>query len=388
MNDAIETTIHCPVHTLPDFEPCAPAEIEPLLEYLRRDAPIEQAQVFPRGTVLEDGRLDLCKQQLGAHNCLSLVDALQENTHVRSLMLGTDAIGDEGAQAVARAIENNAQLQVIYLGCNRITEIGAHFLSDALKDNDSVTGLWLKRNPLGDAGALAIAQMLRTNTHLRTLDMVNTGIGRAGLNALLQVLAKKNRTLQRLYLGGNGLDELCAISIAEMLRANNSLNALFLNVNHLGDLGAETIADALAHNTNLRELGLASNGLSAHGIAALLKAPTLQILDLGYSASTRALGAQRNALGEDAIEIIAPLLRENRTLRRLNLGGNRVDEVTQNLLCAALQNNTTLQILAFDGAVSPNLQALLARNRASHDEKLGVPDDVKLIRSVYRTAPK
>ncbi len=70
--------------------------------------------------MLDDGRLDLCKQSLGTENCLRLVAALQDNTRVRSLMLGTDAIGDVGAGAVARLVAGNAHLQVLYLGCNNI----------------------------------------------------------------------------------------------------------------------------------------------------------------------------------------------------------------------------------------------------------------------------
>ena len=46
----------CPVVQIPHVEVCDPAELEPLLHHLSEDLPLEEEVVFPRGTLLGDGR--------------------------------------------------------------------------------------------------------------------------------------------------------------------------------------------------------------------------------------------------------------------------------------------------------------------------------------------
>jgi len=46
-------------------QPCDPLELEPLLRAVQSGHGPSEARTFPRGALLPDGRLDLCKQQLG-----------------------------------------------------------------------------------------------------------------------------------------------------------------------------------------------------------------------------------------------------------------------------------------------------------------------------------
>jgi hypothetical protein len=162
--------IHCPITAVTPPNPATLRGLEPLLEHLRADIRLDAPRTFPVGTVLADGRLDLCKQRLGPAGCREIAQALAANTSTLSLLLGTNAIGDEGAAEVARLIAANGRLEIIYLGCNYIGPAGIAPLAAALADNPAVSGLWLKRNPIGDAGVLALAEMLRSNRRLRTLD--------------------------------------------------------------------------------------------------------------------------------------------------------------------------------------------------------------------------
>lgn len=381
--------INCPLYFVPDITPCDPGEIAPLIAHLEADLPAHSAITFPRGTVLEDGRLDLCKQSLGPAGCRMVADALTRNTRVRSLLLGTDGIGDGGAGDVARLIEQNEHLEIVYLGCNKIGEDGVAALAETLAENRSVRGLWLKRNPVGPAGAIALAQMLRRNRMLRTLDLVNTYPGLDGLTELVDALLSENRTVERLYLGGNGIDAQGAVLLAKLLRANPALKALMLSVNDLGDAGAAILADALRENLTLEALGLASNNITSEGGAALFAAaqthPALNHLDFSCAPSTRVLGAQRNNLGDSGAESAGAFLAENRALTHLNLCHNGVTEKGKRFLIAGLEQNTTLQELLLDGKQNPRVLALLQRNQPEGAPEHPVSEDIALIRSVYRT---
>jgi Ran GTPase-activating protein (RanGAP) involved in mRNA processing and transport len=380
--------IHCPIKGALEVQPCDAHEITPLLDHLQADLSVAQETVFPRGTVTPDGRLDLCKQNLGPQGCRLVTRALEGNTCVVSLLLGTDGIGNEGAHDVAQLIERNAHLEIVYLGCNGIQAPGAITLAQSLTGNSSIVGLWLKRNPIGPEGARALAQMLRYNTTLRTLDLVNTAIGSQGLSLLLDVLRQENHTLERLYLGGNCLGRRDAEALAALLHDNQSLRALLLNVNALGDDGMESLAEGLRANRTLRELGLASNGLTARGaqylVGALRVHPTLSILDLGWSPSTKVLGATPNTIGDEGAAAIGAMLRDNSVLTRLDLRHNGISQWGCHALADGLEGNTTLQYLMLDTPLHTQPQALLERNRAEASPQQP-SRDVTLIRSVYRT---
>lgn len=387
--------VHCPIRGVIEIAPPEVEEIAPLVAHLQANQPVAEPTAFPRGTVLEDGRLDLCKQHMGALGCRLVTDALADNTTITSLLLGTDGIGDGGAADVARLIERNAHLEIVYLGCNFISETGAATLAHSLTRNTSVTGLWLKRNSLGATGFLHIAEMLRHNHTLRALDLVNTEPGEAGLNELLDALIHENRAVERLYLGGNRIGTNGAKQLAELLRHNPNLKALLLNVNHLEDEGVALFTDGLMRNDTLEELGLGSNHIGPEGIASLLPAlrrhPVLTALDLGYSASTQVLGARANYLGDAGAILLAHWLRDNPPLRRLNLRGNGIGIAGRAALRAALETNTNLLHLALDtkhDAHTDAFNALLERNRAQAPEAdAPLSRDITLIRSVYRAAP-
>ena len=381
--------IHCPIRGVIEIAPPDLEEIAPLVAHLQSDRPVEKQTQFPRGTVMPDGRLDLCKQSVGALGCRLITDALAGNTTITSLLLGTDGIGDAGAEDVARLISHNPRLETVYLGCNFIGPKGAAQIADALAANASVTGLWLKRNPLGTEGVKCLADMLRHNRTLRVLDMVDTAPGQDGMTALLDVLTYHNRTLERVYLGGCRITPDHARQIGMLLRQNATLKALMLNVNTLGDVSMSWFADGLQHNHTLEELGLASNGVTHEGASVLLPVvgghTALRSLDLGYSASTQVLGAQANRLGDAGAEMAGEMLRRNSALRRLNLRRNGIREAGRASLCAGLEVNTHLFQLDLDDKPDPQIMALLSRNRAQgEDWNDFLSRDVSLIRSVYR----
>ncbi|MBZ9752704.1 hypothetical protein K7W42_17820 [Deinococcus sp. HMF7604] len=314
-----EVQVQCPVQDvpIPDLQAFAP-----LLERLQTGLPITADEVFPRGTLRADGRLDLCKQDAGVLGCQAVTEVLRHTNTVQSLLLGTNGIGDAGAAHVA-ALVRDQPLRTVYLGCNLIGAPGTESLATAIRAQPQVKALWLKRNPIGPAGAQTLAQLLRDTSTLRTLDVVHTGIGDLGARAILQALAEGNTSLQYLYLSGNALTPAILPDITAVLAQHPSLRGLYLSVNTLGDAGAQGIAAALGHNTALEVLGLASCGIGDHGLAALLDAaaahPHLHTLDVGDAPSARALGASRNEAGGRTRAAALHLFSSSATVRLLQL---------------------------------------------------------------------
>ena len=381
------TIIHCPIKGPIVFDACPSEEVKPLVEHLSSNQPVAHATRFARGTVLPDGRLDLCKQSLGAGGCCQVTKALRNNTFVKSLLLGTDGIGDQGASAVADLVSHNDTLEIVYLGCNYITSAGVQQIANALADNQSVSGLWLKRNPVGEAGAAAIAGLIQTNKRIKLLDLVNTNIGKRGLRALINALSADDCQVRQVYLGGNGFDADDARAIADLLRRNTSLRSLSMGASHIGDDGAIAIASAMGENQTLRELGLASNGISVRGACELLRGiashPSIDNLDLGYLPSTKVLGAQANSLGDSGGVEVASMLRQNQRIRRLNLVKTDIGELGRVALAAEIMKHPAITKFVIDGKF-PDVSRRLQQNQASASED-PFSQDIKMIRSVYRT---
>lgn len=254
-----------PYAGIPSIVPRPTVDLEPLLGWLRSGRTAERRLDFPAGTALPDGRLDLCKQQLGPDGAVLVAQALPRRADgtagtpgtpgaevsggpVRHLLLGTDGLGDDGAAAVTGHAAGS-DVQTLYLGCNGITAAGACRIADRLHASPQVVNaLWLKRNPLGGAGGHAAADLVHAAAELRTLDLVQTGLDPAGLgvlvDAVLGVGFHPGRPFERLYLGGNPLGPAGAVQVARLITAG-AIEELYVSAAGLGDAGADVLAEAL-----------------------------------------------------------------------------------------------------------------------------------------------
>ncbi|MFK0057690.1 gala protein [Streptomyces werraensis] len=404
------TPVRCPAIEHPDVPAADPVGLDPLLARLGSNRGVEDDETFPLGTLRADGRVDLCKQGLGAAGAARLMPAAAASPHARHLLLGTNAIGDEGASTVARALaeghgahethgpheghgphEAHAPheghgphaghgLHTLYLGCNRIGPDGVTALADVLSADDTVRALWLKRNPVGDDGVTALAAMLRRNTALRTLDLVNTGVTAASLRLLLDALTSRPQPVERLFLGGNGLTADTAGLLAALVR-DAGVRELYLPANHLGDRGAAVLAAAAADSAHPVRLGLGGNGIGPAGARALADAlGGIEALDLGRPMSERSLGAPANATGDDGAHALASAL-PGSPLRRLELRHTGLTGRGAKSLLAAVPDDSPLEYVGLGPGLPRKVKRSFTRRlrpmTAAHP-------DLRATGSVYR----
>jgi hypothetical protein len=379
-----------------------PAEdLSALLTWLRTGQSTAVRLDFPTGTALPDGRLDLCKQDLGAAGARLVAEALPESspdrpTPVRHVLLGTDGLGDEGAHAVSgRAAESG--VETLYLGCNAITSGGVCRIADNLRSSPqaahAVKAVWLKRNPLGPAAGQAAADLLDAAPALRTLDLVQTGLTASSLAALVQALLAAHgtgREFERLYVGGNRLGASGAEALATLIAAG-ALAELYVSATGLGDAGARALTRALAAapHGRLRRLSVASNGIGPQAAAELVGAAAVagvELVDLGRVRAARVLAAVDNRIDEAAADVIGTALAgtEHRlTHLVLTDTGMRSREAHRLLDHAQHAVTPTRYVLGKGIATS------VRRRLDSCVTSLAlpsVPADVAAVHSVYRTA--
>ncbi|WP_158657751.1 hypothetical protein [Agarilytica rhodophyticola] len=388
-------TILCPLmqdrkSQVPNVPLCESTELDELFNFLRKkELPVSNTR-FERGHVSLDGRLDLCKQGIGISGTERLMNSLQDNPAIKHILLGTDSLGDEGVKLLASHIKETSYLETIYLGCNVITEQGAQALAKALKDNSQIKSLWLKRNPIGDAGIISISEMLQRNQTLRTLDLVNTQISSYGLSLLADTLEQNETSLQAIFLGGNHLDSTCIYSLIRILQSSK-LDALFLNVNLLGDDFLNALVDNAPYNNKILTLGLASNGLSSKYLEKLLcSSEKLQFksLDLGYSRSTKVLGAKGKFFGDTMGELWNEWLSQQNCLEELLLNKTGIGHRSVCAMLNQIQKHPTLHTLKLsrlkDSEIRSNLHQVLSKRKPSISHYNDYRDDLRKIKSVYR----
>ncbi|WP_053752573.1 ribonuclease inhibitor [Streptomyces sp. MMG1533] len=379
---------------VPPVVPRPPFELAPLLDWLRAGRPAGERLDFTAGTALPDGRLDLCKQGLGAEGAALVAEALSQGpSPVRHLLLGTDGLGDAGADVVAGA---NTGVETLYLGCNNITAGGACRIADQLRASPQVvTGVWLKRNPLGRGGGRAAAELVESARSLRTLDLVQTGLDAAGVAVLADALLAatgNGRRVERLFVGGNPLGTAGAEPLAAVIEAG-AIDELYVSAAGLGDVGADHLSHALerAPYGRLVRLSVAGNGIGPQAAARLVAAATtagVTLLDLGRVRAAAVLGATDNRIDVSAAGTIAEALAAtDHRLTHLVLThtGMRSREAHR-LLDTAPHATTATRFVLGRGiatSVKRRLDALSAHVPAPE-----VPADVAAVRSVHRTAPR
>ncbi len=283
-------------------------DLDPLLAWLRTGRPVKARTDFPAGTALPDGRLDLCKQDLGSNGAREVVAALRPGGPVHHLLLGTNALGDAGASdAAAGALD--AGVRTVYLGCNDIGTAGACRIADRLVASPGVVrGLWLKRNPLGREGGRLGGELVVGG--LTTLDLVRTGLDAKGVAALAD--AACGTVTGRLFLSGNPLGPDGAVEVARLIGAGVA-EELYVAAAGLGDAGARTVAAALrsAPVGRLTRLSLAGNGIGPRALVEVVTAAAgagVRVLDLGRVRAAAVLGAPDNRIDEPGTAAVGAAL--------------------------------------------------------------------------------
>ncbi|QDY77388.1 gala protein [Streptomyces qinzhouensis] len=379
--DQPTTPVRCPAIEHPDLPLADPALLTPLMARLADARPVAGDETFPLGTLRADGRVDLCKRGLGPEGAARLLPAATGSPHAAHLLLGTNALGDDGARSVAAALTAGTThgIRTLYLGCNRIGPDGVTALADALAEDTTVRALWLKRNPVTATGARTLAVLLRRNSTLRTLDLVNSGIGPEGVRILLDALLDRGAPLERLFLGGNGLTASDAPLLAALVR-DAGVRELYLPANHLGDEGTAVLAAATDPARPVR-LGLGGNGIGPAGARALADAlDGIETLDLGRAMSERSLGSPGNTTGDDGARTLAAAL-PGSPLRRLELCHTGITGRGAKSLLAALPEGHRLEYVG----LGPGTPRRVKRSFAERLRPvLPTHPDLRAIGSVYR----
>jgi Ran GTPase-activating protein (RanGAP) involved in mRNA processing and transport/predicted esterase len=334
----------------------------------------EKDVIFTKGTLCKDGRLDLCKQVIGPQGINALeesliIDGLNKNPYVKSILLGNNIAGPLLGTTIANLIKNKStSITVWYIAGNNLTASAMKELSDSLIHDKQVTQLWLKRNPIKLAGAISMTNMLTHNNYLKILDLTNTGLLNEGTEVLCKAISiNAQSAIEILYLNANGISTIGCKAIVDMLKINTSIIDIDIGCNRLGNENIIYFADnILTNECRLKRLSIPSCGITSHGAIIIAKCleicTSLSILDMGFFRSTNVLLEVQNAIGNDGAMAMSNMLRKNTTLLSLDLLNNRINQEGISSFIDCFSINKTLLSLIVDK--SRQIESFLERNKS------------------------
>jgi hypothetical protein len=148
----------------------------------------------------------------------------------------------------------------VSLWARDVTDHDIKFLVKRAIVDKQCTQLSLWGNKITSDGASILADGLCNNTTLGELYLNNNFISDKGVYSLTKVLSSNNSTLKILDLGTNGITDVGAQYLADMLKNNTTLTLLALTGNKISDRGVQFLAHVLTcHNTCLEELYVSQN---------------------------------------------------------------------------------------------------------------------------------
>ncbi|XP_078504508.1 ribonuclease inhibitor-like [Lissotriton helveticus] len=343
--------------------------------------------------------LDLGDNKLGDAGATLICDALKHpDTRLQKINLSWCGITSASCAALAAALRSNRSLleldlRLNLLDKNALGEDGAFLICDALKHPDTrLQKIGLSGCHVTSASCAALAAALHSSRSLLELDLHVNALGEAGATLICDALKHPDTRLQKINLSSCRITGASCAALAAALRSNRSLLDLDLSYNELqGDAGATLICEALKHpDTRLQKINLHRSGITGASCAALAAALcsnrsllelNLSRNDLGDAGVTLICDAfkhrdtrlQRINLSQcgitgDSCAALAAVLRSNRSLLELYLGGNVLGVAGASLLCDALKHpDTRLQKISLCGCeiTGASCAALAAALRSS-----------------------
>lgn len=207
----------------------------------------------------------------------------------------------------------------------------------------------------GGYSCYRIATALRKNSTITSIKLSSCELGSDwddGCVHLMQALIARRSNLKRISLARNSIGVHGAAAVASFIRASQHDSSIYQSIrldllqNCFGDEGSSLIADAIADGTKqdktqtIVDIGLEKNRIGNDGLRHLSN-----MLHGNNTLHTLRLG-KNNISYEGVLRSLVPALKENTTLRVLDLSGNRqIGDLGAAALADALSFNQTLETI-------------------------------------------
>ena len=303
-----------------------------------------------------------------------LADALFNNISIQEINLDDNKIGLKGIKELSEKVFGKISLNKIHLGHNLIDEEGAKFLEEGLKNASNIKYLFLNSNKLMDNGCKYISDGLNNNKTLIELNLDYNKITNIGINYLSKTLIKIE-TFMKLSLSTNLITEIKdefydLFSWAETIIISDNP----LNINEISKIIKATSNNRLfkklrfkINDTECNEEFIENAFLKQIDISFNKKCCNNLIKNIFYLKNLSSLNIQHNKIQDNDIQLLiqyclkfktplkellvhnnlitiegsralAELIKNNNSLKKLNISSNPILSNGINIICESIMN--------------------------------------------------
>eukprot|EP01027_Heterolobosea_sp_BB2_P008038 GEZU01011931.1.p1 GENE.GEZU01011931.1~~GEZU01011931.1.p1 ORF type:complete len:312 (-),score=66.94 GEZU01011931.1:232-1167(-) len=200
------------------------------------------------------------------------------NNNGEALHFQAEIIDVPLAEAIVRTLAGvNTQITCLAFENCVIDAPAAEVLAKGIRVNTHLTTLDLSNNSLGNAQVQCIAQALTSNlnSNISEIFMSHNEIGDSGFLSIVTCIQEKDKfrfprnKIQHLDFSHNFLGDESAKALSEILPQNSSLRVVDLSANVIGDAGVAELSAAFKKNTTIDAIFLAQNRASSNKMTAL-----------------------------------------------------------------------------------------------------------------------
>lgn len=290
----------------------------------------------------------------------SLSSVIRRNTSLTSLNIGETDVSAKQLEHILRAVDVNTTLTTLnmwWTSPNRTLDLGrvlrrnttltkldlsnGHVrIKDTMPKIVSLQDLNLRWTRLEQSERSKLIESLRDNTSLHTLDISNNGLRDHDIAEIGEIL-QTNTTLRVVNIFSRATSAITVKTLSEVIKVNSTLERLrFATHDGYNENIDRCLPEALAVNNTLTSLEINFDGIpfeQSSDISGLCQA-----FITNTSMTTLNLRGSIILRYQDTQNVIAKLVRQNNTLRSLNVPIYDASNIHELELIEALRCNTTL----------------------------------------------
>ncbi|XP_038644323.1 NACHT, LRR and PYD domains-containing protein 12-like [Scyliorhinus canicula] len=217
----------------------------------------------------------LCGNHLTKKSCEELVSLLHANPQLISLDLGNNSeLGDSGVETLCLELQQGkCQLERLGLRNIKLSSGSGRILASAISGNWSLTHLDINDNSLKDIGLSELYQVLtHPKCRIESLKLESNALTKECCDELGSALAR-NRTVKELNLSFNDLEDSGLQRLVEKMGNREcKLHTLKLSGAKLTEVSGKSLSCVLRENPTLRNIDLSNNQLKDVGLKLIVQA--------------------------------------------------------------------------------------------------------------------
>ena len=324
----------------------------------------EENKYFMRIPKIING-IDLYGEHVEPSSLKILFDGLLLfDNNIIKLDLDSCKIGDDASILISNFIKKSKKISILLLRKNSITEIGMKVLAEGVMQDSCLIDFDIAFNNLGNKGCSYISDVLQKAKNLKKLFISGNGISKQGIEVMYDSIIKHNN-LYYISLINNQINDNEAIKLLlDAVMGNKVIKKLNMGYNKFDNDNSKYISEFISNDIKLKKLFLFqlyfNNRESVEMLSKSLMINNsieyLNCKDSNFSSSfiyfpyfltcnktIIRLNLFNNKINDRDITVLVKNLFLNQTLEVLNLGCNNITDVGAIELSSLITSNSSLK---------------------------------------------